>query len=139
IAEMKMGLEAVENGYLGPARAHIHRALDPEPPGEARRSRLAELWAALSVGLLLLTGAALVTFTDTDTISAILVLIGAAVVVDSILRGTIRSLLLNTTVVLAIISAAILIYEFAWQLALGAVAAIGVIILAQNLRKLRGR
>ena len=139
IIEMKRSLEAVDNGDLGSPRAHIHRSMEPEPPGAARRSRLAELWAALSVGLLLLTGAALVTFTDTDTLASIGVLIAAAVFVDSILRGTLRTLLLNTTVVLAVITGAILIYEFAWQLALAGVAVIGVIILAQNLRKLRGR
>ena len=139
IIEMKRSLEAVDNGDLGSPRAHIHRSMEPEPPGAARRSRLAELWAALSVGLLLLTGAALVTFTDTDTLASIGVLIAAAVFVDSILRGTLRTLLLNTTVVLAVITGAILIYEFAWQLALAGVAVIGVIILAQNLRKLRSR
>jgi hypothetical protein len=72
-------------------------------------------------------------------ISAVVIVIAGAVLVDSILQGTVVRLLLNTTVVLAVIATAVLIYEFFWQFSLVAIAAIGVLVLTENLRELRAR
>ena len=76
---------------------------------------------------------------DYDPIGAVALLVAGAILVDSILQGTAVRLLLNTTIVLAVISVGVLVYEFFWQVALIAVALIAVVILLENLRELRGR
>lgn len=128
--------ERLRNGDRGDPRAHIRHSHEPAPPGAARRGRLAEFWATVSVGVLLLAAAAIIWFTSTDVVVGLIALLGGAVLVDNILRGTLRPLLLNVTIVLALITTGVLVYEFAWQIALGLLAAIGAIILLQNLRKL---
>lgn len=131
--------DCIRAGDMGDPRAHIRRSHEPEPADAARQGRLAETWAALSIGLLLLTAVALIRFGSTDTIAALVTLVGGAILVDNILRGTLRPLLLNTSIVLAVITTLILVYEFFWQMALAGIAAIGLILVLQNIRRLRGR
>jgi hypothetical protein len=64
-------------------------------------------------------------------------LILAGILVDSILRGTLVHFLLNATVVLAVVTAAVLFYEFWWQTLLGALGLLGVMLLVDNLREFR--
>jgi hypothetical protein len=47
------------------------------------------------------------------------------------------TLLLNTTVVLGVIAAGVLLYEFFWAFAIAGLAAAGVLIIANNLREVR--
>jgi hypothetical protein len=99
---------------------------------------LAEFWAAISTGVLLLGGVALAVVGD-RLIGGLVVLVITAVLVDSILRGTMARLLLNVAIAAAVVTVGILIYEFFWQLTLVAIATIGVLILLGNIRELRGR
>jgi hypothetical protein len=69
--------------------------------------------------------------------TALLILIGGAILVDSILRGSVLTLLLNTTVTLGIIAAIVLLYEFFWLFVFAGLAAAGILILANNLREVR--
>jgi hypothetical protein len=110
--ELRRSIEAISRqrdcvraGDMGDPRAHIRRSLEPEPAEAARQGRLAETWAALSIGLLLLTAVAMIRFGSTDTVAALVILVGGAVLVDNILRGTVRPLLLNASIVLAVVTA----------------------------------
>ena len=95
--------------------------MKPVSPEYFRAGRLAELWAAASTGLLLLLAVGLIA-AGVHELSALAIVIGGAVLVDSILKGTVIRLLLNVTIVLALITAAVLVYEFFWYLALGGIA-----------------
>ena len=55
-------LEALRAGHLDDPRSHLRHASEPEPPVETQRRRLAEAWAALSVGLLVIALAVIVWF-----------------------------------------------------------------------------
>jgi hypothetical protein len=99
---------------------------------------LAEFWAAISTGVLLLGAVALAVVGD-RLIGGLVVLVITAALVDSILRGTIARLLLNVTIAAAVITVGVLVYEFFWQLTLVAIATIGVLILLDNIRELHGR
>jgi hypothetical protein len=46
---------------------------------------------------------------------------------------------LNLSIVAALVAVGVFIYEFFWQLTLAGIAAIGVLILLDNVRELRGR
>jgi hypothetical protein len=128
----------IESGYQDPPQAHIRRKAVPQSAQYFSEGRIAELWAAVSTGLLLL-GAAAVLAIGWDPILAGLGLLAAALLVDSILRGTVTGLLLNVTIGLALVTAFVLAYEYYWQLSLAGIAFIGLFILLQNLGELRGQ
>jgi hypothetical protein len=138
VAACRRYLEELGQGYTGDPEAHLRQRPRPEPPEEGRRGRLAEFWAAVSTGVLLLSAVALVVVGD-RIIAGLVVLVITAVLVDSILRGTIVRLLLNVTIAAAVVTVGILIYDFFWQLTLAAIATIGVLILLDNMRELHGR
>jgi hypothetical protein len=123
----------------GDPRAHIRRPHEPETPAETRRNVAAEIWAALSTGLLLIGGVALLLLGIDDLVFALGVLVAAVVVVESLFHGRIVDLLLNVVLGLAVATGLVLVYEFFWQITLGTVAAIAVLIVVENLRELRGR
>jgi hypothetical protein len=110
----------------------------PEPPQTFREGRIAELWAAGSIGFLLLFGSALIAV-GAPWFTALFLLIAGAVLVDNILRGTAVHFLLSASIVLALITGLVLIYKFFWWIALAALAAAGLLILTNNLRELRRR
>jgi hypothetical protein len=59
--------------------------------------------------------------------------------VDHILQGTVVRFLLDATIVLALLTALVLVYQFFWWLVLTALAVAGLAILANNLREMRQR
>jgi hypothetical protein len=131
--------EAPAKKRRGDPRAHIRRALVPESPAETRRNVLTEIWAALSTGLLLIGGVLLLLLGIDNVAVALGLLIAAVVVVESLFHGRIVDLLLNVVLGLAVATGLVLVYEFFWQIALAAVAAIAAVIIIENLRELRGR
>lgn len=129
----------VEAGDPGDPKAHLHNVRGPEPPQAARQSKVAELWAAVSVGLFMMAAAVLIMLDPGNVGSVLLLLVAGIVFVDSILRRTIIGLLLNFTVCLAALTAVVLIVEFAWQLAIVCMGAVGLVVLLDNVHKLRAR
>jgi len=133
----RLYLARLEAGIPDGPHAHLHHAHEPEPPSEIRRSKAAETWAGLSVGLLLL-GVVFVTFFSVGNWgAAVLLVIGAVMLVESILHRTVGRLLLNLTVTLALVTAAVLAYAFYRYLLLAGITALAVIILRDNLREIR--
>jgi hypothetical protein len=139
LAACRTHLARLEAGDLGDPQAHIHHVHAPEPPTEVRRGRLAEVWAALSTGVLLLIGAFLLVARLVNPALSVALVIVTVVLVESILNRRLDRLLLNVTIALAGVSALVLIYEFFWQISLAVVAAMAVLILVDNVRELRGR
>ncbi|MGE0057739.1 MAG: hypothetical protein AB7T32_07120 [Dehalococcoidia bacterium] len=128
----------LEAGYREPPQAHVRHRVEPASAEYFRAGRLAELWAAASTGLLLLFAVALIV-AGVHELSAVIIVVLGAVLVDSILTGTVIRFLLNLTITLAVISTVVLAYTFFWQLALIVIAAIGLLILTANLKELRAR
>jgi hypothetical protein len=124
-------------GKATPTRRQPRR-LQPEPADAGHRGRVAELWAAASSGLVLLAAVLLLAL-GSHPLVVVLLLVALAVLVDALLRGYVVRLLLNCTIALALLTLAVLVSEFFWQLSLIAIAIVGVMILRENLRELRGR
>jgi hypothetical protein len=68
----------------------------------------------------------------------VLLVLTAVVVVENALRGSLQRLLLNITVLLAVISALVLVYQSFCPICLFATVVIAIVILRDNLRELRG-
>jgi hypothetical protein len=71
--------------------------------------------------------------------AAVVVLLAGAMVVDSVLRGTVVSFVSTLAIVLAVATGIVLVYETFWPLAIVALAIAGIALLASDLRGMRLR
>lgn len=137
-------LEALEQyadqlraGRYDPPRAHIRRAHQPASYTELRFSRVAELWAAISVGVMLVSLIGLVLFARAYLVVGLSAMVALFVFLEANFRGQLIRLLTGVTAGLAIVSALILLYEFFWPLISVSVLIAGGYILWDNVRELR--
>ncbi len=124
-------------GEPGPLRAHITHAHQPASDTELRTGRVAEAWAALSVGLVLISLVGIVAFEREHLTGALVVSIALFAFLEAGFRGRLTNLIGSVNVGLAVVSALILAYEFFWQTVILAVLVMGLYVLWDNLRELR--
>jgi hypothetical protein len=125
-------------GEREPARAHISRAQQPASETKLRASRLAEMWAAASVGLMLIVFVLLAVYERGEYLTfALAAAISLFLFVEASFRGWLTNLVTSATIGLAVVAALVLFYEFFWRIVVVAVLALGAYILWDNLRELR--
>lgn len=127
----------VRAGHVEPPRRHIQRAHQPTSETDLKMSRLAEIWAALSVGLMLIGFVILTQFGQQYLTFWAITVVAIFIFIESIFRGRITSLVTGVTIGLAIAAALVLLYEFFWQIVGVGVLVAGGYILLDNLRELR--
>ena len=126
----------LESGIRQPVRAHIRHAHRPETPEESRTNRIAEAWAALSVGLLMIGFIVITLFARQTLVLAILGLVGAFIFLEAIFRGKLNQLIIQYAVITAVIASLILVYQFFWFIIVSVILLAGGYIVWQNLREL---
>jgi hypothetical protein len=99
-------------------------------------SRLAESWAAVSIGLVMLGVLALFLFVREYVGIGLTALVIMIVVVEAVFRRRVQRLIDTVAIILAVISSGILIYEFFWSILVVLILFAGGYILVQNLREL---
>jgi hypothetical protein len=119
------------------ARAHIRHAAEPVAASTMRFNRAAEFWAAISLSLLLTGLAVLIVVAPRDVWAALIVLVIAFVVGESVLRGTFVRTVNRVAVLLALISAVVLFGRYWTQTLAALLAALAAFLLFQRLRELR--
>jgi hypothetical protein len=125
-------------GERGPARAHISYAQTPASETKLRASRLAEAWAAASVGLMLIVFVLVATYERGAYLTfALAGSIALFLSVEAGFRGRLTNLVTSATIGLAVVAALVVVYEFFWNIVVAAVLLLGVYILWDNLRELR--
>jgi hypothetical protein len=110
----------------------------PETP-QLEINQAMEFWAALSSGLLFLMFALSFVITPGNWILRSIVIIAFFIIIESALRGKIARLLLNVTVLLAIMSLSVLVVEFLPLVVLIILLALARLLIVENLREFRGR
>jgi hypothetical protein len=130
-------LARLRAGDLGSPRAHIQRAHGPQPPSGAQ-GRFALWWAAVSGGLLLLAIVALIFFRPPTWPLWLAGIIAAFGAVEAATRRRLRSYLYGLTIALAILTTAILLYEFWFVAIVLAVVGLVVLMIRDNLREVFG-
>jgi hypothetical protein len=109
----------------------------PGAASKMRFDRAAELWAAVSMSLLLIGLAVLILVAPGEVWAAIIVLLIAFVVGESVLRGTFVRTVNRVAVILALVAVVVLFVQY-WELTLVALlAALAAFLLIQRLRELR--
>jgi hypothetical protein len=106
--------EELQAGQRAPARAHIQRAHQPASSQVLRASRLVEVWAAGSIGLMLLTLVVLLLFRQEYLLHGLVAILALFLFLEAVFRGRLTRLVTSVTLGLAVIAAMILLYEFFW-------------------------
>jgi hypothetical protein len=130
-------LERLRSGRRDDPRAHIRDAAEPMPPVQVRFSRAAEIWAAVSLSLLLIGLVALIEFAPEDAWAGAIVLVIALVVGESILRATFVRTVNRVAVILALVATVILLIHFWKEVLVGALVALAAFLILQRVRELR--
>ena len=126
----------VARGELGPPTAHLRHVHHPEPP-LPRKWRIAEIWAAISGAVILLTVVLLLIFQPADWLVWLISLGVGLGLLESLSRGNLVNFLLTLTMILAIMAAIILLIEFwFWGLILLLVV-VAILMIRGNLQELR--
>ena len=127
----------VRAGQVEPARVHIQRPHQPTSEIDLKMSRLAEVWAAVSVGLMLIGFVVLGQFGQQFLTFWAVAVVGLFIFAESIFRGRVTNLVTGVTVGLALAAALVIFYEFFWQIVGVGVVVAGAYIALDNLRELR--
>ena len=129
--------ERLRAGERGPVRAHLSRPHAPASDADLRVGRAAEVWAAASVGLMLVTLVLIVIEARQHLTAALVAGIAVFAFVEAGFRRRLTGLLSSANIGLAVVAALVVVYEFFWPLVVLAVLAVGAYVLWDNLRELR--
>ena len=140
-AENTASLEAIDlriqrlrEGATDDPKAHIRHANEPTTSRQARFGRAAEVWAGISIGLVLIALVAVVLLAPAEFLPTAAFLIGLTLFIDALFRGVAEQFVNTLAVVLAVATAAILLWTF-WQLLLlGLLLVAGIYLTWENLR-----
>lgn len=143
LAENDKRLDALQMYQIGlkydrrePARLHIRRPHLPASISELRNNRLAEFWAAISIGLLMIAFVILVLFFRQHIFSGLVVLISAFVFIESGFKRQLPQVINSIAIGLAVVSALLIIFHFFWPLVVIGVVLAGLFVMWENLREL---
>jgi hypothetical protein len=132
-------LAALEAGEQGDPRVHLHHAAEPQPQVQIKRRALAEAWADLSVGLLIAALAIIVWLHILPPVLAVVALFGSYLAVEAFLGRRTQILVLRLSLILAILSAAILVVTYLREVFLLGLLGLGLLLIADNIGELRRR
>jgi hypothetical protein len=135
---LRRRIERRRAGEADDPRAHITRAAEPVAPAAMRFNGAAELWAALSVSLLLVGLAVLILTSPGNIWAELVILVLAFIVGESVLRGTFVRTVNRLAVVAALVSIVVLFVQF-WELTIVALLiALAAFLLYQRVREFTG-
>ena len=123
-------------GVWGDARAHIRRAHKPAQRVDLRAGRVAELWAAISVTVLLLAFVVLFVVKPGVLPFWMATIVALFAFIEAGLRGAFTRVVGSFAVGLAVVAGLVLVYEFFWFVVGGLVLVLALYILFDNLREL---
>jgi hypothetical protein len=139
LAATRSYLADVEQDVRDHPQAHLRHRNEPQSSSEIRESRLAEGWAAFSVGLLLIGFVAVFAIHPSSWSWFLAGMVGAFLVIDAALRRRMTNLIVLVTIILATASLLVLIYEYYLLIILVGVVLLSALIIIDNFRELRQR
>ncbi len=119
------------------ARAHIRHAATPVPASQMRFNQAAEIWAAVSVSLLLVGLAVLLLASPGNVWAELIVLVMAAIAGEAVLRGTFVRTINRIGVILALIAVVVLFVQYARLTVVVLLLVLAAFLILQRLQELR--
>ena len=126
----------LRNGERPPANAHITRAARPVPESEARTGRVAQLWASISVAVVLLMLTGILVYQRQHLLFALVFAIAVFAFVEASFRKRLNRFMVSVNIGLSVVGAFVILDRFFWQIIVLSVLAAGLYILWENLREL---
>ena len=134
IESIDLRIQRVRDGAMDDPKAHIRHANEPTTSQQARFGRAAEIWAGVSIGLVVIALVAVVLLAPAEFLPTAAFLIGLTLFIDALFRGVAEQFVNSLAVVLTVATAAILLWTF-WQiLLLGLLLMAGVYLTWENIR-----
>jgi hypothetical protein len=127
----------IRAGERSPVRAHIRRAHAPTTSESIQLNKLAELWAAVSIGIMMFSFLILAVFGSDYLIFGMASVIAVIIFVEASFRGQVTRFISSITIALAIAAGLIIIFEFFWVIVFIFVLVSGGYITWENIRELR--
>jgi len=131
----RLELARLESGDFGDPRAHLQHDEHPVPPQTTRYGLIVEVWSAVSVSLMLLLIVGLIWFHLVPWFGALVIGVVGYVIIEASFRRRLTMLMLRTSLFLAVVAAAILLWEFRLETVLVGIVAVAVLIFADNIRE----
>ncbi len=145
IAEDTALVEALERysarlwaGERLPPRSHIRSAHHPTEEETEQLGRLAEAWAALSVGILILGFIGVLLFAPHYWVSGLIGVVAVNLFLEALFRREALELIKQGSVALSVVAALVLMFEFALPMLMLGIIALGVFVIVDNVRELTG-
>jgi len=123
-------------GGARPLRTHIRRAHTPATPNQMHAGQVAELWAAISVTVLLVAFVLLFYFNPRFLPIWLVSILALFAFIEAGVRGAFTRVVSSFAAALAIVAALVLFYEFFWWVVGAVILAMALYILWDNLREL---
>jgi hypothetical protein len=142
-AENRAKLEAFElyaqqlrRGERGAPRTHLRRAVRPIPPEELQIGRMLETWAALSIGLMLISLVSFLFLAPQNWFIGLFAIGAVFIIIEATFRRWLTQLVTQVTLVLAMLAAVILLIAHFPQITIIMALIAGSYMLWENLREL---
>jgi hypothetical protein len=136
IGALENHADRLRAGERGPARAHIQRAFRPTSDVQLRVIRLAELWAAISIGVMLIGLVVLTLFARSYLFIGLVGILALFIVIEAGFRGRLIRLVTFSNIGFTIAATFIILYEFFWHITVLAIVSAGIYIVWDNMREL---
>jgi hypothetical protein len=131
-------IERMQQGEREHPRAHLQRPAAPTTAQQLRLGRVAEAWAATSAGLFVVVFALLLVFERDFLLDWLAVMVAVFLFIEAALRGWLTNFVTYLALLLAAVATIVLLVQYFIPVVVGAVIAIGMFLLWQNVRELRG-
>jgi hypothetical protein len=128
--------ERLRNGERSPAHAHMSHPVRPVSEEETHAGRVAQLWASISIALVLVTLILIIAYERSHLLSALVFAIAVFAFIEAGFRRRLARFIVSVNVALAVVGALVLLEHYFWSVIVLAVLGIGFYILWENLREL---
>lgn len=132
-------LGTLEQDIAESLRAHIQHPHRPQIKKALRLSWLAEVWAAVSIGVMMIAVALLIVFARQFLLLGLGGMLLVMVVIEAAFKRRLSRLVRWIAIALAMGGFAILLFEFFWYFILAIVMITGFYMIIENLRELSAR
>ncbi len=130
--------ERLAQGERWPVRSHIKMAHRPTPEETEQLGRLAEAWAALSIGVLMIGFILILLIAPQFWANGLVSLVAVLSFLEALFRREAKEMIKSAVVGLSLAALAVLAYEFALIIVLVGVMGLGIFVIVDNLRELAG-
>jgi cation transport ATPase len=126
----------LRNGERSPAHAHMAHPVRPVSEAETHAGRVAQLWASISIAVVLVTLIGIFAYQRQHLLSALVFAIAVFAFIEAGFRRRLTRFIVSANIGLAIVGALVLLQHYFWQIIVLAVLSVGLYILWENLREL---